>query len=71
MRELAMALKVSTALISLYLKVDPTVVELEDGFTRDVSSVGHFGTGDLEVSVKNYDDFERAKDLIARSYEAS
>ncbi|MEP1613835.1 MAG: DUF5655 domain-containing protein [Roseobacter sp.] len=57
--------------IRLYLKVDPAVVELEDGFTRDVSSVGHFGTGDLEVSVKTYDDFERAKDLIARSYEAS
>ena len=57
--------------IRLYLKVDPTLVELEDGFTRDVSSVGHFGTGDLEVSVKTYDDFERAKDLIARSYEAS
>ena len=57
--------------IRLYLKVDPTVVELEDGFTRDVSSVGHFGTGDLEVSVKTYDDFERAKDLIVRSYEAS
>ena len=57
--------------IRLYLKVDPTTVVLEDGFTRDVSSVGHFGTGDLEVSVKTYDDFERAKDLIARSYEAS
>lgn len=57
--------------IRLYLKVDPPSIELEEGFTRDVRKVGHFGTGDLEVTVKNHDDFERVKDLINQSYEAS
>ncbi|WP_204113645.1 DUF5655 domain-containing protein [Shimia biformata] len=57
--------------IRLYLKVDPPSVELEEGFTRDVRKVGHFGTGDLEVTVKNHEDFEQAKDLIIQSYEAS
>jgi len=63
--------KPQISVIRLYLKVDPSTVALEDGFTRDVSSIGHFGTGDLEVTVNTHDDFERAKDLIIRSYEAS
>ena len=33
----------------LYVKVDPATVNLEDGFTRDVSMLGHFGTQDLEI----------------------
>lgn len=61
--------------VRLYLKVDPEIVEvldgLEEGFTRDVRNIGHFGTGDLEVTVKNHEDFERAKPLILQSYEAS
>lgn len=61
--------------IRLYLKVDPEAlasnVGLEEGFTRDVRKVGHFGTGDLEVSLNNHEDFDRAKDLIIKSYEAS
>jgi predicted transport protein len=61
--------------VRLYLKVDPEAVALidglEEGFTRDVRNIGHFGTGDLEVTVKNHEDLERAKSLIQQSYEAS
>ena len=57
--------------IRLYLKVDPSTVSMEAGYTRDVSSVGHFGTGDLEVTVSTHEDFERTKGLIVRSYDAS
>jgi predicted transport protein len=57
--------------VRLYLKIDPDTVALEEGFTRDVRKVGHFGTGDLEVTLKSHDDFERAKPLIVRSYEES
>jgi hypothetical protein len=35
----------------VFVKVDPTSVPLEPGFTRDVSNVGHFGTGDLEITL--------------------
>ncbi|WP_417478468.1 DUF5655 domain-containing protein [Maricaulis sp.] len=55
----------------LYLKVDPDSVELDDGFTRDVRKIGHFGTGDLEVIIRSGADFERAKPLINRSYESA
>lgn len=57
--------------IRLYLKVPPNSVELEDGFTRDVSKVGHFGTGDLEVTIGSHNDFERSKGLVLRSYQSS
>lgn len=57
--------------ILIFVKVDPSTVELEPGFTRDVSKVGHFGTGDLEVTLTKPEDLERAKPLILRSYEAS
>lgn len=54
--------------IILYLKLNPTTVTLEKGFTRDMRSVGHYGTGDLQVTIRNADDFERAKPLLQRAY---
>jgi predicted transport protein len=55
----------------VFVKVDPSSIELESGFTRDVSEVGHFGTGDLEIRIRDREALERAKPLIERSYEAS
>lgn len=58
-------------IVRVFLKVDPKQVKLETGFTRDVSVVGHFGTGDLEVNLKTLADVEKAKPLLLQSYEAS
>lgn len=57
--------------ILLFLKVDPTMVELEPGFSRDVSKLGHYGTGDLEVTLSSAGDLEKAAPLIKLSYESS
>ena len=57
--------------ILLYVKVDSTTVTLEPGFTRDVSKIGHYGTGDLEVTLTGPEDLEKAKSLIRRSYDNS
>lgn len=57
--------------VKLYLKVDPDTIDLENGFTRDVRKVGHFGTGDLEVTIRDHEEFEKAKPYILTSYEAS
>lgn len=54
--------------IILRLKLDPDTVELVDGFTRDMRGKGHYGTGDLEVSIKTEADFQKAKPLIDRAY---
>lgn len=55
--------------IMLYLRLNPEEITLENGFTRDVSEIGHWGTGDLEVTIKNAQDFEKAKEYIDRAYE--
>lgn len=57
--------------IRMYLKLDPDTVKPEEGFTRDVRNIGHYGTGDLEVTVRSRDDWERAKLLVVKSYEMS
>lgn len=62
---------VGTGIIRLYLKIDPDSVNTGDGFARDVRKVGHYGTGDLELTIANSNDLERAKPLIQKSYEAS
>ncbi len=54
--------------ILVYVRVDPTKVEIEDGFTRDMTNKGHYGTGDLEISLLTDEDFERAKPLFDRAY---
>ncbi|MWB79871.1 DUF91 domain-containing protein [Pseudooceanicola sp. 216_PA32_1] len=63
--------KPQIGVIRLYLKIDPDTIEMIEGFSRDVRKIGHFGTGDLEVTLKTHDDFDAAKELIVKSYEAS
>ena len=62
---------VGSGVLRLYLKVDPDTVEIDESYMRDVREVGHYGTGDLELTLANTDDLERAKSLILKSYEAS
>jgi len=58
-----------TSKIVVFAKSDFKDVHLEEGFMRDVRNIGHFGTGDLEITIGSNDDLERAKPLIVRSYE--
>lgn len=44
---------------------------IEKGFTRDVRNIGHFGTGKLEITIKNLTDLEKAKTLIEKSLATS
>lgn len=55
--------------ILVYVKVAPDSVALADGFTRDVREIGHWGTGDLEITLRNRADIERAMPLLRKSYE--
>ncbi len=60
-----------TGKILVYIKVDPDSIELQEGFSRDVRSIGHYGTGDLEITISNDADIDRAIGLIEQSYELS
>lgn len=56
--------------IMLYMRLNPNLF-IEEGkkdLLRDVRNIGHWGTGDLEVTIKNASDFERIKFLIDKCY---
>lgn len=54
--------------ILLYLDLNPDDISLEKQFTRDVRKINHWGTGDLEIEVKDSSDIDKAKSLIQRAY---
>jgi predicted transport protein len=58
-------------LVLVWVKVDPKSVPLDATWMRDVSKIGHAGTGDLELTLRSVEDLEKAKPLLAASYEAS
>lgn len=53
----------------IYAFLDPDSVQLQEGFTRDVRKIGHHSPNNLEITIRDRDDLERAKPLIQRSYE--
>ncbi len=52
----------------LFLHVNPDSVQMVEGM-RDVRTIGHWGTGDLEIKIRKIADIEQAADLIAQGYE--
>lgn len=54
--------------VILYLKLDPKKVAGPAKISRDVSNIGHFGTGDLEITIGNQNAFELAKEFIEMAY---
>lgn len=55
--------------ILLFLKLDPKVVSGPPGLSRDVSEIGHYGSGDLEITVRNASELELAKPFMKLAYE--
>ncbi|MDL2236000.1 DUF5655 domain-containing protein [Christensenellaceae bacterium OttesenSCG-928-L17] len=56
--------------ILLYLRLNPDdfLEEQQRGMLRDVRKVGHWGTGDSEITIKAAKDFEDIKYLIDQCY---
>jgi predicted transport protein len=53
----------------LYLNLDPSKLSNLPANARDVTNIGHWATGHLEVSIANTMDFDAAKSLIRMAYE--
>lgn len=52
----------------LNLPLDVSSVAFEDGFSRDVTNIGHWGCGAVELHIQSSADFDKAKPLIDRAY---
>lgn len=57
------------AKLLVYVKIAPDKTVCEKGFARDVQHIGHYGTVDLEITLKEINDLEKAKPYIIKSYE--
>lgn len=55
--------------VRLYVKLDPKKAFAPSNLARDVTNIGHFGTGDLELSIKSQDDFESVKPQLKQAYQ--
>ncbi len=54
--------------LTLYLKINPDEIQPLPKQARDVRNVGHFGTGEFELTIKDFSDFEQTKHLIVEAY---
>ena len=55
--------------ILIYTKANINDMELKEGFTRDVTNIGHYGTGNLEIRFTNMKQFEDVQKYIIKSYD--
>lgn len=58
------------ARLQMYLKLSGSLGE-ENSFSRDVTNIGHWGTGNLEVNVRTAEDWEKARVLVEQAYQES
>ncbi len=54
--------------VKLFLKLKPSDVLEPPATYRDVSRIGHYGTGDVEFTLTTKDDFEAVKQYIEQAY---
>jgi predicted transport protein len=59
----------ATNSLLLYLHVDPATALLVLPNARDVTSIGHWGTGNLEVPLTSQADLDAVKPFINAAYE--
>ncbi len=62
-------LEVHKSKLLLYLKLKPAQLDGLPGNARDVTNIGHYGTGDLEVSVASNEELEAAKPYIRMAFD--
>ena len=56
--------------LRVWLKINPSEMPASVTYARDVSHVGHWGVGDVELAIDNADQLRDAERLIRASYEA-
>lgn len=61
-------MEVKSKTIKLFLKLKPADIPPGTACYRDVSSVGHYGTGDVEFTVASEAEFEPIKEFIILAY---
>lgn len=67
-------IKTSAQKLHLFLRADLEDIEIKKMMSerkelRDVSTIGHYGTGDLELTISNIEDLQRNQDILKYVYD--
>lgn len=55
--------------LRVWVKVDPKKLDVSASFARDVSKIGHWGVGDVELAVNSLDRLKDAERFVQKSFE--
>lgn len=55
--------------LRVWVKTDPKALDPTASFARDVSKIGHWGVGDVELAVNSLDRLQDAEPFIQKSFE--
>ena len=61
-------IEIQRSKIILRLSLGVNTVQFEEGFSRNTTDIGHFGTGNVEITVINKETWNKAKPYIDRAY---
>ena len=61
--------RIENKVIKFWLKLKPTDIENPPRFYRNVTSIGHWGTGDVEFVISNEKEFVEIKKYIKLDYD--
>lgn len=61
-------LEIQQKQVLIFIKLDPKRLRPLPENARDVTNIGHYGTGDLEIRVRTVDDVEQAMPYIEMAY---
>jgi len=61
-------MEVQKKAVRLYLKLSPSEVKNPPKSFRDVTDIGHFGTGDVEFTARTHEDFESIIPFVDMAY---
>ncbi len=61
-------LQVQSSQIKIFIDIEKKELHDPKGLARDVKDVGHYGTGDVEVVLRGFDDLEYVIGLIEQTY---
>ena len=62
-------MKIESQKLLLYLKLDPKLIDKMPDIARDVSNIGHVGTGDVEIRISSRQCIEIAKPYLEMAYQ--
>ncbi len=62
-------IEIKTQKVILNLQLDPRKEKIEEGFSRNMTNTGHYGTGDYQIVVNDEKTFEKALPYLKKAYE--